>query len=466
MRITTLLAVAVSGLLIALGVPALASGNPGSAGIGDRYFPKDGNGGYDVLRYNIHNRYRFGSGKLTGWTRITATATQDLSRFNLDLLLPVSKVQVNGTAARFSKPTKHELQIRPTHAIPAGTTFKVKVKYAGQPAALSYLGERNWLASGDEVVTMNEPHMAPWWFPANDHPVDKAAMRIHITVPRGREVLANGELVRKTKRPGLSTWHWRAAEPMVPYLAFFAAGEFSIKRGTSNGLPWINGVSRGLSANQQATAHSMLEQTPSVVAWLESELGDYPFSISGGVVTNLNPGFSLETQTRPTYHYLGTGGLSTVVHEQAHQWVGDDVAVRRWRDIWLNEGFATYLEVRYAETHGGPAAEAWLASGYALRPAGDSFWSIRIGRPGPARIFDGPVYVRGAMTLVALRNRIGEADLSALLRAWVTQRSGGNGSTEQFIALAEAISGEDLTGFFDAWLFTSAKPAATPENGL
>ncbi len=224
----------------------------GSSGIGDPYFPLDGNGGYDVIRYDIHDQYRLKSGRLAGWTRITARAKTNLTRFNLDLLLPVSRVQVNGARARFAKSNKHELTVWPRHRIRGGHKFTVRVTYAGEPGSIGYLGEKNWLATKKEVVAMNQPHMSPWWFPANDHPRDRAKMRIHVTVPTGKQAIANGRLVRKSRSAGTTTWHWRADEPMVPYLAFFAAGDFAIRQGSTLGLPWLNAVSERLTANQQA----------------------------------------------------------------------------------------------------------------------------------------------------------------------------------------------------------------------
>ena len=155
-----------------------------------------------------------------------------------------------------------------------------------------------------------------------------------------------------------------------------------------------------------------------------------------------------------------------MVHELAHQWFGDSVSVEHWSDIWLNEGFATFLEVRYAETHGGADGEAWLGRAYRSHPPTDDFWDLAISDPGASRIFDGAVYDRGAMTLQALRHRVGETDFWQTLRTWVSSRRHGNGSDADFRTLAATISGEDLDAFFTAWLDTPARPPATADNGF
>ncbi len=438
----------------------------GSSGIGDDYFPDDGNGGIDVVRYAVRNRYAFASKKLRGRTVITLRATQDLSSFNLDFLLGVGKVTVDGVRAGHTRPTSHELRIIPATPIADGDTARVVVKYAGRPARKRYAGEGNWLADRREVVTMNEPHMAPWWFPSNDHPRDKALMDIKITVPKGREVIANGRLVSKRTNRRSTTWRWRADEPMTTYLAFFAAGDFKIAKGTYQGLPWLVAASKALPRRTLRSSMRQLRRSPRLVKALESDLGPYPFSVTGGLVTSLDPGFALENQTRPTYPALAGRATSLLVHELAHQWFGDDVAVDQWRDIWLNEGAATFMEVRYAETHAGPTGVEWLQTEYDSVGAGAGLWKLPVADPGPDDIFATAVYDRGGMTLQALRNRIGEDAFWTLLRTWLSSRSGGNGSTEQFEALAEQVSGQDLTGFFQAWLRDTVKPAATAENGL
>jgi aminopeptidase N len=438
----------------------------GSSGIGDPYWPLDGNGGIDVAAYKIKNRYNLRTYQLRGSTRIDLTATVELKRFNLDFLLPVKKVKVDGVKARFNQRKKHELVVSPVATLAAGSSHTVKVFYAGNPKGKGYAGEKNWLADRREVVAMNQPHMAPWWFPVNDHPIDKATFDISTTVAKGREVVANGKLVSKKRTKRGTTWRWRADEPMAPYLAFFAAGDFTIKRGTDNGLPWVNAVSQQLSPGDQRASMKLLDRTPGVVEALSADLGDYPFSVTGGLTTGLPVYFALENQTRPTYPAVGSRATSLIVHEISHQWFGDDVAVARWRDIWLNEGAATFMEWRYAEQHGGQPAAETLRERYRGLPASDRFWELSIADPGAAHIFDEEIYVRGGMTMQALRNRIGDEKFWTLIRTWLDRKSGGNGSSEEFEALAAEISGQNLTDFFTAWLRTGSKPAETAPNGL
>ena len=202
---------------------------------------------------------------------------------------------------------------------------------------------------------------------------------------------------------------------------------------------------------------------PEIVSFLAGVFGKYPFTTVGGIVDdNDTLAFALETQTRPVYAKTffdsSERGDTVVVHELAHQWVGDDLALAAWQHIWLNEGFATYAEWLWSEREGlGTAQE--IFDSLASIPADDPFWAFTIGDPGPDGLFEGQVYDRGAMTLHALRREIGDRAFFGLLRAWTRAHRGGNVTTGDFIALAERRSRRDLGAFFDAWLFTPAKPA-------
>jgi aminopeptidase N len=461
------LAVAVLVLLVAAVPGAAGATEPasyGAAGIGDAYFPEDGNAGIDVQRYEIHDRWGFTGRRLSGWTRVSLTATQTLAGFDLDLLLPVLDVSVDGAEVPWSRPDAHELRVE--SPVEAGSDHDVVVTYAGRPDDLGWGGEHSWLADGTEVVAMNEPHMAAWWFPANDHPRDKAVVDVSITAARRLDVIAGGRRVSRTVDGGLATTRWRAQEPMAPYLAFFAVGDFATRSGVDHGLPWTVAVSRQVPRATRRTSMRLMLRTPEVVHWLQRRLGPYPFSTTGGLTTSLSPGFALENQTRPTYPVLAGGSVRTVVHEMAHQWFGDSVSVHDWRDIWLNEGAATFFEVRWVDAHGGVPAQRWLERAYDAEASDRSFWDLDITDPGPARLFDWPVYQRGAMALQALRHRLGDHAFGALLRTWLSEHAGGTGSTAEFEALAQRVSGTDLGAFFDAWLRAAAPPARTAANGL
>ena len=147
-----------------------------------------------------------------------------------------------------------------------------------------------------------------------------------------------------------------------------------------------------------------------------------------------------------------------VVHELAHQWYGDSLAVARWQHIWLNEGFATYAEWLWSEREGLGTAQEIFDFFYGAIPPDDPFWSLVIGDPGPDDLFDFPVYARGAMTLHQLRLAVGDDDFFEILRTWAQSRRGENVTTDEFIALAEKISGQDLDDLFQMWLFTPGQP--------
>lgn len=490
-----LLALAAGTVLLAAGVSTAETAPrpapeapPGASGIGDPYFPLDGNGGIDVVSYDIHDRYDFRTRTLSGWTTLRVTGTGSAPGFSLDLMLPVQQVTVNGQPVTFRKEF-HELEI--DHALEKGVSFDVRVDYAGRPDKLEYAGTHPWHATKTEVVTNGEPHMAPWWFPANDHPADKATMRISVTVPTKYQVISNGRQVSRTEHRGAdagrdkgwATTTWQAKEPMVPYLAFFAAGRYWIDKGTSGGTPWLVAVSRDLTPRKQRESMALLRRTPQLLNWVERDLGAYPFSTVGGVTHGISLWFALENQTRPTYPYMRhtSAAEQIVVHELAHQWFGNSVALSRWSDIWLNEGIATFMEWRWRElvpdeTGKRHPADEWLQLTYeGSGSPGSDFWTrTTVADPCPERLrsdcrtwlFDFPVYQRGGMAMQALRNRIGERDFWRLLRRWIAVNAGGHGTTEEFEAMAAKVSGDDLDGFFKAWLHTAKRPAKTAANGL
>jgi hypothetical protein len=212
------------------------------------------------------------------------------------------------------------------------------------------------------------------------------------------------------------------------------------------------------------TIDASLAQQPEVLDFLASIYGRYPFSTSGGIVDVAPIGFALETQTRPIYSTAfftdPISGEDVIVHELAHQWAGDDVTIARWRDIWLNEGFATYAEWMWSEADGRDTAQDFFDNFANGIPADDPFWSVTIGHPqSEDLLFDISVYWRGGMTLHALRTQIGDQAFFRLLRTWFREQRGGHATIEEFVATAERVSHQQLDDLFDTWLFTPEKPA-------
>jgi peptidase M1-like protein/immune inhibitor InhA-like protein len=235
-----------------------------------------------------------------------------------------------------------------------------------------------------------------------------------------------------------------------------------------NDNDWIVGTEADQPETTGEIADAALAKQPAIIAFLEGLYGRYPWQSSGAIIDDMpGLGFALETQGRPVYAFdffadrpEAEEADSVIVHELAHQWVGDSLAVAAWRHIWLNEGFATYTEWLYGEEQGRGSAQDQFDFFAAAIPADDPFWQVVIGDPGPDQVLDIAIYWRGAMTLHALRGRIGDDAFFKLLRTWTTRNAGRNVTIPEFIALAERISRQDLGAFFDEWLFTAGKPAS------
>jgi aminopeptidase N len=461
-------AIVATALLLPAGVAIAAPAGPGSPGIGDPYYPNYGNGGYDVRHYNIDVAYTPGSDRLSGVTKIRARATQKLSRFNLDFVLPVSRVRVNHRPATYTQ-TAHELIVTPHHSLRRGARMSISVKYAGIPSTEFADGINPWIRTADGVAAVGEPEIAAWWYPSNDHPRDKATYDVRVTVAKSLEALGNGVLVSKRAHGNHRTWHWREHKPMATYLAFFVVGQFDITRSkTKAGLPVINAVASNGGSEGEFAAKD-LARTPEVIRFESRHFGKYPFEAMGGVAPAADFGFALENQTRPVYtrgFWSGGPNIYVIVHELAHQWYGDSVSVHNWRDIWLNEGFASFAEWLWSEKHGEGTGKQLFQAYWDFYRGDTDFWSVTIGDPGAHNEFDGAVYDRGAMTLQALRTRIGGPAFATTMRKWAAQHRYANGSIRQFINLAERVSGRHLGSFFKAWLYTGHAPAPTRANGF
>jgi aminopeptidase N len=440
-------------VVVAMGVapaPALAA-----KAEADSYFPSAGSLAYDVVHYSLQLRYDPANRSLAGVATISATANQSMSSLDLDLRgFSVRSVAVNGKPAGFRRGDR-KLTVSPAAGLASGGKFTVEVRYdgtTGRPTDSTGV-LYGWISTPDGAFVANEPDGASTWYPVNDRPTDKATYDLQVTVPAGKTAVSNGDLVGSQTAKGWTTWQWRATDPMSSYLATVSIGDYDVRRTTGpGGLPIITAIDRKLPAG----AGAALARTNDMISYFSKLLGPYPFSSYGAIIDdNADAGYSLETQTRPIY--AGPPAEDDVAHETAHQWLGNSVGPQQWQDIWLTEGIATYLQWLWQARTGGAAPEQTFADAYAV-PATDDFWMVAPGDPGPENMFADPVLIRGAMTLQALRARIGDEPFFTLLRRWCDTYRGATASTSDFISLAEQVSGKDLASFFQTWLYATKKP--------
>ena len=440
--------------------------------------------------------------------------------------------------------------------IPLGADFLTSISYRGVPGEGVSVGPQysvGWDFYRDGVFVAGEPSGSAGWFPLNEHPLDKATYSFIITVQEPFEVAANGLLQEVIENgDGTRTYLWEHAFPMANYLVTVGVADFDIESETGpNGLPVRNYFHNGVSQR----VRDDFDDQVAMLEFFESIFGPYPFEVYGVIVHDLDFGFALETQTLSVF---GTGFTNETVvsHELAHQWFGNSVTLTNWRDIWLNEGFATYSSILWAEHAYGPnVANEELRSMYAGMAPGEPFQSVsptslnrflreingddlltttqaelaidgifqnqieeteiselksqipvggisyedlrslidslsfnqiivtssslsafanavgddrpnfaepRIfpppGDPSAANLFSGSVYQRGALTLHALRLEVGDDAFFEILRTYAERFKYSNATTEDFINLAEEISGQELSQLFDGWLYNEDIP--------
>lgn len=423
----------------------------------DTLFPQQGHTGYDVRHYDVRLDYRPLTNHLDATTRIRAVAKQRLRSWRLDLVgMSVEGVRVDGVKVTWRR-TPTQLVVTPRRALEG--PFSATIDYRGTPS--DYTDEdgstEGWVRTADGAIALGEPLGTMTWIPSNNTPADKARYTFRVTVPSSVKAVANGDLVSKVERGLRTTWTWDARDRMSTYLATVAIGAFTTYRTsttsiTGRTIPIWSFVDP--TTDQTGPARTML---PRVMRFQEKLFGPYPFTSAGMIVDNAGVGYALETQTRPFYPYSVDG--ATLVHETAHQWYGNSVTLRDWHDIWLAEGFATYAEWLWDEAHGGQSPAEHFDDLYATPDASGLWRPAPTEFTDPADLFGEPSYHRGAMTLQALRERIGSADFFAFVKRWAAIHRHGNAGTAQLVALAERVSGEQLDGLFADWLELEGKPA-------
>jgi aminopeptidase N len=312
------------------------------------------------------------------------------------------------------------------------------------------------------VATLNQPDAARTWFPCNDHPSDRATYDFRLTVPEPLTAVANGQLVETTPDTDETrTFHWQMNQPMATYLIALDVADYAaVEEQTPDGLTITHYVYTGRTED----GSEVFADTDDAMIYLEGLFGPYPYPTYGHVIAPV-AGMALETQSMTTMPDVMLDGTaleyySLIVHELAHQWFGNTATLGNWADIWLNEGFATYLEWTSREVRFG--ADAALA----VRVASEQTL-ISDGRqsplvdPMPGEMFGVATYDKGAWVLHMLRQEIGDEAFFALLRTYYETMRERPTDTLTFWQIAEDVTGRDLSGFFTQWLLQGDLPRYT-----
>ncbi len=424
--------------------------------VGDPYAPASGATGYDALHYDIRFSYDPDDGRVEGVTTMTAEADEALAGFSVDLYeLAMGEVTVDGEEAEFDVDGR-DVRITPAEPIAEGEEFVTEMAYSGVPEPVISAGfPTGWLttdAGGAYVI--GEPDGAATWFPGNDHPSDKATLTLSATVPRGWVAASNGAFEGRRRKGDAVTWAWSEDDPIATYLVTVAIDQFRVvEEETDGGLPLI-------SFYPEDDADRLTEDfadAGDMVEAFEEVFGPYPFDEYGAIVIPESLGYALETQTRSTFGIDVASMDEFQAHELAHQWFGDSMTPSRWEDIWLNEGFATYGEMLWSE-----ASEEGYdidADAESRRDGLAGYDEDPIRDPGVDRWFSEAVYQRGGLALHALRRTAGDEDFFEILKRWSADFRHANVTTDDFIALSEEISGDELDALFEAWLEDDEIPA-------
>ncbi|MFT4188226.1 MAG: M1 family metallopeptidase [Aeromicrobium sp.] len=426
---------------------------------GDAYVPGHGDPSFAVDHYDLDLTVNLAANALSGVATLTCRALADLASFELDLYrLRVGKVVIDGRPPAKHAQRRHKVVLRPRATIPAGAAFTVKIPYSGSPRPMPGKdGEAGWEELEDGLIVASQPHGAPSWFPCNDRPDDKATYAFTVTAPQGYTVVANGRPGPTRRRGSTRVWTYAEDAPMASYLATLQIGRYVALPGESVGVALTTWCP---PARKPAVAEAFADQ-PAMVESFSRLFGPYPFASYAAVVTDDELEIPLEAQSLSIFGsnlaYRAWSAQRLIAHELAHQWFGNSVTLRHWRDIWLHEGFACYAEWLWSEASGGPTADAHARQHHARLSGLPQ--DLLLADPGPDDMFDDRVYKRGALTLHALRLRVGDDAFFDLLRAWTSRFRHSTVTTDDFVELTGELTGLDGAELFSPWLDELPLPA-------
>ena len=333
-------------------------------------------------------------------------------------------------------------------------TFNIRVVYEGTPKRVGFssfvFGEINGMSC---TYNLNEPNYASTWFPCNDIPSDKALLDIKITNDSSEVSASNGLLMGVTTNGSRRTYYWKSNYPISTYLICLFSSDYKTfsQEYISQNKQDTMSIDYYVFPNQLEDAKIDFQDHPDMINFFAKTFGEYPFiKEKYGVAEFLWQLGAMETQTLTGIgsNFIGGNKLfdDVYAHELSHHWWGDAVGPETWKDIWLNEGFASYCEALYKEHIGGfNALRAAMLSKYRNNFYGTLY--------NPKDLFGQTVYEKGAWVLHMLRHEVGDSTFFKILRTYYQTYKYKNASTRDFENICEKISGKNLEQFFNQWVF-------------
>ncbi|UBV43341.1 M1 family metallopeptidase [Deinococcus taeanensis] len=455
-------------LLLSLLVPGgVAPGGAGqttappapTAAWGDSLYPTLGQAGLDVQHYDLALTVPTpGTPTLSANVTLTAHATRDLPLLSLDFTGPaVTRATWNGQSLPFTHDrARGKLLLR--RALPRGAATTVTLHYQGEPQGLpdpvlplrvGWQSVPGAAGAPGANFAFSEPDGTRSFLPVNDHPADPATFTVHLTVPQALTAVASGVQTSDHPAPGQRhTVTFEQRQPIPTYALALHVGP--LERVTVPPAPAAPGrtVTRAdyFPPGVPDTVRAPYRRTNEMLRTLQDWFGPYPFETLGAVV--VTPALpALETATLSTMPVRSSTDR-VVVHELAHQWFGNAVPLADWADVWLNEGFATYAELLWAQAQGQDGqsvANTWYEQ---LRARGT--------RPLVARtqeeMFDLSAYQRGALALHALRAQVGDPAFRGFLRAYAAARTARPTRTADLLRLTRTRLGDAAERTLREWI--------------
>jgi aminopeptidase N len=428
----------------------------------DPYYPAVGVTSVDALHYGLDLRWDDAHRILTGTERLTFRATRNETSVQLDLGAPLQVSHVRLDGRPITSTHSGNVLTMATGPLARNTAHVLRISYAGTPRPVRAPTDRpdvvngGWTTIADgEAWSVQEPFGAFTWYPVNDHPSDKAFYDITLRTQKAWRGVTDGRLRSDKVIGGERVMRWHLGSPAASYLIALDIGPYRLHRDTGpHGLPvsyWVR--------SQNVGELRLLRRTPTILGWLEAKLGRFPFGQVGIVISPTTSAEETQTMVTMGARVLSNRfGLSDLAHELAHQWYGDEVTPDNWPDLWMNETFAMYIEIRWDATHHIETMKQWRRD----LVGSDQRNRTEFGPPGryhKDQFADNSVYLCGALMLDRLHSKLPPAVFAELLRHWPRLHRFGTVHRSEWVRYLNRVSGRDLTTFVHRWLDSTRSPA-------